>query len=260
MSPNRASKKRNANTAAGEGPSPVYRRPLLKISGEMLAGSRSTGLARKVLRSVAQQVVEVRQAGAEIAVVVGAGNIFRGGRNVLPEIQQTTADDMGMLGTVINALALGEYIRDAGAPATVLSAIEMPKIAERFTTRRARQLLAEGHALILAGGTGNPFFTTDTAAALRAAELGSDVLLKATNVEGVYSADPKKNPKARLYKRLDYQTVLSKNLGVMDAAAIALCRQAQIPVVVFNLSRKGQIARAIQGEPVGTLVGGEHSC
>lgn len=235
----------------------AYRRPVLKISGEMLGGSQGSGLKRRTLQSLARQVADVRRAGAEIAIVVGAGNIFRGGRNEFPEIPQTTADDMGMLGTMINALALSEYIAALGVPASVLSAIEAPKITERFTVRRARRLLAAGTVLVLAGGTGNPFFTTDTAAALRAAELGADVLLKATNVDGVYSDDPHRNPEAVRYAVLDYQKVLSEDLRVMDASAVAICREENIPIIVFDFGHKGHIAQALQGQPVGTFIGGE---
>jgi uridylate kinase len=233
-----------------------FRRPVLKLSGEFLAGSRRRDiLDRSILQALAAEIAAVMRAGVEMTLVVGAGNIFRG-RDRFPEIPQTTADDMGMLGTLINSMALREYIAAQGVPATVLSAIEAPKVAERFTTRRARQLLAEGHALILAGGTGNPFFTTDTAAALRAAELGADVLLKGTNVDGVYSDNPRSNPNAIRYTELDYQRVLVENLKVMDASAVALCRDARIPIVVFNLKQPGQIALALEGKPVGTFVGG----
>jgi len=246
----------------GEDPEPealtfVYRRPVLKISGEFLAGGRPHGLSRPTFRSIARRIVEVQRAGAQVAVVVGGGNIFRGGRNEFPEIPQTTADDMGMLATLINALALCEYLTTEGAPATVLSAVEAPKIADRFTTRHARQLLDAGTVVILAAGTGNPFFTTDTAAALRAVELGADLLLKATNVDGVYSDDPRRNAKAVRYESLDYQTVIAKDLKVMDISAVAICRDAGIPIVVFNLKQKGAIALALQGKPVGTFVGGK---
>jgi uridylate kinase len=235
----------------------VYRRPVLKISGEMLAGRQSWGLKRQTFQTIAGQIVELQRAGIAMSVVIGGGNIFRGGRNEFPEIPQTTADDMGMLATLINALALREYIVASGGRATVLSALDVPKVADCFTVRAARELLGQGHALVLACGTGNPFFTTDTAAALRAAELDADVLLKATNVDGVYSDDPRRNPKAIKYTHLGYQKVLSENLGVMDAAAVAICRDARIPIIVFDLKNRGQIAQALQGKPVGTLVGGE---
>jgi uridylate kinase len=235
----------------------VYRRPVLKLSGEMLAGDGSCGLKRATFQSIARRVVAVQRAGVQVSIVVGGGNIFRGGRNEFPEIPQTTADDMGMLATLINALALREYIAALGAPATVLSAIEAPKIAERFTARLARRLLGEGHVLVLAAGTGNPFFTTDTAAALRAAEIGADVLLKATNVDGVYSDDPRRNRNAVKFTVLDYQRVVSENLKVMDTAAVAICRDAGIPIIVFDLKRKDSITLALQGKPVGTFVGGK---
>lgn len=235
----------------------VYRRPVLKISGEALAGAQSHGLDRRIFQTLARQIVAIRRGGVELAIVVGGGNIFRGGRNEFPEIPQPTADDMGMLATLINALALREFITALGARASVLSALDVPKVADRFTTRRALNLLKEKHILLLAAGTGNPFFTTDTAAALRAAELGADVLLKATNVDGVYSDDPHVNSGAVRYAALDYQKVLNENLKVMDTAAVALCRDADIPIIVFNLNRKGEIARALQGKPVGTLVGGK---
>jgi uridylate kinase len=235
----------------------VYRRPVLKLSGEMLAGEQSYGFQRREFQSVARRVAEIQRAGIEMAIVVGGGNIFRGGRNEFPEIPQTTADDMGMLSTLINALALREYIAALGTTATVLSAVEAPKIAERFTARLARRLLGEGHVLLLAGGTGNPFFTTDTAAALRAAEIGADVLLKATNVDGVYSDDPRRNRNAVKFTTLDYQKLVSENLKVMDTAAVAICRDAGIPIIVFDLKQKDNITLALQGKPVGTLVGGE---
>jgi len=235
----------------------VYRRPVLKISGEMLAGDQPYGLSRDEFQSVARRVVAVQRAGIELSIVVGGGNVFRGGRNVFPEIPQAAGDDMGMLATVINALALREFIAALGAPATVLSAIEVPRIADRFTVRLARRLLGEGHILLLAGGTGNPFFTTDTAAALRAAEIGADVLLKATNVDAVYSDDPRRNRNALKYATLDYQQVVSENLKVIDTAAVAICRDAGIPIIIFNLKHKGNIARALQGKPVGTFVGGK---
>jgi len=242
---------------ASEQPRPAWRRPVLKLSGELLAGGRTNGFDRAMLQAIARAIAEVRAAGVQISVVVGAGNIFRGGRNTFPEIPQTVADDMGMLGTLVNGLALREFIAAAGAPATVLSAVEVPKVADRFTVRGAEQLLADGHALILAGGTGNPFFTTDTAAALRAAELRADVLLKGTNVDGVYSDDPRKNPEAVRYEALGYQQVLVEDLRVMDATAITLCREAGIPIVVFDLKRPGQLARVVRGEAVGTIVGGK---
>jgi len=234
----------------------LYRRPVLKISGEMLAGEHSVGLDRQTFQTIASQIVKVQRAGVQMAVVVGGGNIFRGGRNEFPEISQVVADDIGMLATLVNALALREYLAGLSCPATVLSALEAPKIADRFTVRHAKRLLSDGHVLILAAGTGNPFFTTDTAAALRAAELGADVLLKGTNVDGVYSDDPCRNPRAIKYRRLDYQTVLSKNLAVMDSCAVAICRNARVPIIVFNLKQHGQLARALEGKPVGTLVGG----
>ncbi|MCX8036679.1 MAG: UMP kinase [Candidatus Sumerlaeia bacterium] len=233
-----------------------YRRPLLKLSGEMLGGPAAQGLHRATLQSLARQIAGLRRAGVEMALVVGGGNIFRGHRNDVPEISKPAADDIGMLATLINALALREYIAAEGAPCTVLSALDMPKIADRFTVRRARELLAEGHALILAGGTGNPFFTTDTAAALRAAELDADVLLKATNVEGVYSKDPRTHADAVLYRNLDFHTVIANNLAVMDTSAVALCRDANIPIVVFNLLRPRAIAAVLRGQRIGTLVQG----
>jgi len=234
----------------------LYRRPVLKISGEMLAGEHSVGLDRQTFQTIARQIGEVQRAGVRTSIVVGGGNIFRGGRNEFPEISQVVADDMGMLATIVNALALREYLAGLDCPATVLSALEIPKIADRFTVRHAKYLLADGHVLIFAAGTGNPFFTTDTAAALRAAELGADVLLKGTNVDGVYSDDPCRNRRAVKYANLDYQTVLSRNLAVMDSCAVAICRNARIPIVVFNIGRRGQLALALEGKPVGTVVGG----
>ncbi len=232
-----------------------YRRILLKLSGESL-GEPDTGhsIAPAAVESVARQVASVVAQGVEVAIVVGGGNILRGADFSKNGVHRASADYMGMLATVINALALSAAVEQAGVETRVLSALEIHQVAEPFVRRRAIAHLKKGRVVILAGGTGNPFFTTDTAAALRATELGCDVLLKATKVDGVYSADPKLDPTAKRFTELAYMDVLQKGLRVMDSTAITLCMENGLPVVVFNLFEEGNIERAVRGENLGTTI------
>jgi uridylate kinase len=233
---------------------PKYRRVLLKISGEALMGEGKYGIHPPVLFRIASEVKEVAHAGVQVAIVIGGGNIFRGVAGSTEGMDRANADYMGMLATVINAMALQDALEKQGVFTRVLSAIKMEQICEPYIRRRAQRHLEKGRVVLFAAGTGNPFFTTDTAASLRAMEIGAEVILKATKVDGVYSADPKKDPHARRYKSLSYMDVLSKNLNVMDATAISLCMDNRLPIVVFNLRTAGNIRRAITGEPVGSLV------
>lgn len=228
---------------------------LLKLSGESFCRTDGFGIEAEPLESLAQRVSEASRAGPQVAVVVGAGNFLRGQSfSKISGIPRNTADYMGMLATIINACALQETLEKQGKETRVLSAIEVPALCEVFIRRRALRHLERGRAVILAGGTGNPFFTTDTCAALRASELDADLLIKATKVDGVYSDDPEKNPGAKLYKKLSYDDVLKKNLRIMDHSAISLCRENKIPIIVLNIFKAGNITRAICGEQVGTLI------
>jgi uridylate kinase len=232
-----------------------YNRVLLKLSGESFCRPGGFGLDGPALKSIAERISQTCKLGPKVAVVVGAGNFLRGEIfSKASQIPRNTADYMGMLATIVNACALQEMLEKLGLPARVLSAIEVPAMCEPFNTRRALHHLKKGRVLILAGGTGNPFFTTDTCAALRASQLDMDLLIKATKVDGVYSDDPQKNPKAKLFKKLSYNDVLSKNLRVIDHSAITLCRDNNIPIIVLNIFKKGNIAGAIQGRQVGTLI------
>jgi len=233
---------------------PLYRRILLKVSGEALAGDQGYGIDPLVLAGIAEEVKDVVALGTHVAVVIGGGNIFRGIAASVGGMDRATADYMGMLATVINALALQDAIEKTGVPTRVLSAIEMRAVAEPYIRRRAIRHLEKSRVVIFAAGTGNPFFTTDTAAALRAVEIGAEVILKATKVDGVYSADPKKDRTAKLLPRLSYIEVLNRGLQVMDAAAISLCMDNKLPIVVFDLSRSGNIKRIVLGESVGSVV------
>jgi uridylate kinase len=234
---------------------PVYKRILLKLSGEALA--RDGGIDFDIVGTFCDEVAEVHRLGVEVGLVVGGGNIFRGAAGVESGLDQPTGDYMGMLATVINALAVQASLEKRGVPTRVMTAIEMRPIAEPYIRRRATRHLEKGRVVIFGAGTGNPFFTTDTAAALRANEIGADIVMKATKVDGVYNADPVKNPDAVKYDRLDYTTVLADKLGVMDATAISLCRENNLPILVFNLTRPGNIVKVLRGEPIGTLVRGE---
>ncbi len=237
--------------AAGEA---VYRRVLLKLSGEALMGDKSFGLDGEVLAAIADQIQEVCSLGVEMAIVIGGGNIFRGVAASRRGIDRVTGDHMGMLGTVINALALQDALEKCDVTTRVQTAIEIREVAEQFIRRRALRHLEKGRVVIFAAGTGNPFFTTDSAAALRASEVKAEVLLKATGVEGIYSADPRLDPDARLIPEVTYQQVLERNLKFMDAAAISLCRENDIPIVLFDMNRAGNIYRVVCGEKVGSVV------
>ena len=235
-------------------PPPVYRRIVLKLSGEALAGDQGYGIAPAVLERIAAEVREVVALGVQVAIVIGGGNIFRGVAASADGMDRATADYMGMLATVINALALQDALEKAGLQTRVLSAIEMRAVAEPYIRRRAIRHLEKGRVVIFAAGTGNPFFTTDTAGALRSVEIGADAIMKATKVDGIYSADPARDPNAKRLARLTYIEVLNRGLQVMDATAISLCMDNRLPVVVFDLTRPGNIKRIVQGEPVGSVV------
>ena len=236
-------------------PKPIYARVLLKVSGEGFCKPGQFGIDGDEVERVARELMDVASLGVQLAVVVGGGNFIRGANfATTTHVQRATADYMGMLATVMNALALQDKLESLGQPTRVQSAIEMRQVSEPFIRRRAVRHLEKGRVVILAGGTGNPFVTTDTAAALRAAELSAAAILKATKVDGVYTADPKKNATAKLYDRLTYSQVLSQQLGVMDLAAISMCMEQRIPVVVFNLHKPGNIRRVVLGERVGTVI------
>ena len=241
-------------TAAAAAGRPVYRRIVLKLSGEALAGTQGYGIDPPVLDRVGAEVREVTELGVQVAIVIGGGNIFRGIAASAGGMDRATADYMGMLATIINALALQDSLEKAGLQTRVLSAIEMRAVAEPYIRRRAIRHLEKGRVVIFAAGTGNPFFTTDTAGALRAVEIGADVIVKATKVDGIYSADPKKDPMARRIEKVTYIEVLNRGLGVMDTTAISLCMDNKLPIVVFDLTRPGNIKRLVLGEPVGSIV------
>ena len=233
---------------------PKYRRVLLKLSGEALLGSRPYGIDPAVVRRIATEIKEVTSLGIQVALVIGGGNLYRGLSAATEGLDRVTGDQMGMLATVINSLAVQDALETAGQHTRVLSAIEIRQVAEPFIRRRAIRHLEKGRVVIVAAGTGNPYFTTDTAAALRAMEIRADILLKATQVDGVYSADPKKSKTARRFASITYQEVLEKGLKVMDATAISLCQENRMPIVVFDLGTPGNIKRAAVGEPIGTTV------
>jgi uridylate kinase len=231
-----------------------FRRVLLKLSGEALMGKGSFGIDAEVVRVLSDELAAVHALGVQLALVVGGGNIFRGVQAASAGMDRVSGDHMGMLATLINSLALQDQLEKRGIQTRVLSALEIRQVAEPFIRRRALRHLEKGRVIILAAGTGNPYFTTDSAAALRGLELGVDVLLKATRVDGVYSADPAKDPKATRFDRLSYQEVLERGLKVMDAAAISLCMENKLPIVVFDIRREGNIRRVITGEPIGSVV------
>ena len=236
---------------------PAYRRVLLKLSGEALMGKQEYGIDPGVLSDLSAEIRQVTGLGVQVALVLGGGNIFRGIRTSREYgIDRASADHMGMLATVINSLALQERLERDGVVTRVLSAIEMRAIAEPYIRRRALRHLEKGRVVLFAAGTGNPYFTTDTAAALRAMEINADVILKATKVDGVYDRDPMIHKKAKKYAELTYIDVLQKNLKVMDATAISLCMDNGLPIVVFNLTRRGNIVRVVRGEKIGTVVHG----
>ncbi|MCA1586642.1 MAG: UMP kinase [Acidobacteria bacterium] len=233
---------------------PSYHRILLKLSGEALMGEQGYGIDPIVAARIATDISEIQALGVETAIVIGGGNIFRGLAASARGMDRSTADYMGMLATVINALALQDALEQHGVATRVLTAIEMRAVAEPFIRRRAIRHLEKGRVVVFAAGTGNPYFTTDTAAALRAMEIKADVILKATKVDGIYSADPVKDPDADRYEQISYLQVLQERLQVMDATAISLCMDNRLPIVVFNLRTPGNIRRVVMGEPVGTTV------
>ncbi len=233
-----------------------YQRILLKLSGEALMGNRGYGIDAATVDFMAKEIRDVALMGVQISIVIGGGNIFRGVQGSLEGMERASADYMGMLATVINALALQNALEKYDLPTRVQSAIEMQELAEPYIRRKAMRHLEKGRVVIFAAGTGNPYFTTDTAAALRAMEIGAQVILKGTKVDGVYSSDPVKDPKAKKYSELTYMEVLKKGLGVMDSTAVTLCMDNNLPIVVFNLRGKGNIRKVVEGKKVGTIVRG----
>jgi uridylate kinase len=227
---------------------------LLKLSGEALMGGGSFGIDKKVIQTLAEEIQEVHALGVEVALVVGGGNIFRGVSSAGDGLNRATADYMGMLATVINCMAMQDALEQIGVPTRLLSAIEMRQIAEPFIRRRALRHLEKGRIVIFAAGTGNPFFTTDTAAALRAIEIQADIIMKATKVDGIFTADPVRCSDAQKLDSLTYMEVLSRNLKVMDATAISLCMENRMPILVFNMNQHGNIQKAVLGNPIGTIV------
>lgn len=235
---------------------PRYRRILLKVSGESLAGTGEYGISPSVVQQIAIEIRDARALGCEIAIVVGGGNIFRGLKAAEMGMDRATGDYMGMLATVLNSLALQEALERVDVPTRVLSALEIREVAEPYIRRRATRHLEKGRVVIFAAGTGNPFFTTDTAASLRAVEIGADVIMKATRVDGVYSADPERDPSAERFSRITHFEVLERGLKVMDTTAISLCMENSMPILVFDMTVAGNIVRAISGEDIGTVVEG----
>ncbi len=235
-------------------PVPKYQRVLLKLSGEALGGPDGRGVDEASLQAVAEEVISVKELGLSLGIVLGGGNLIRGARVGHQGISRVAADYMGMLGTVINSLALQSVLENRGCQTRVMSAADMPRFAEPYIRRRALRHLEKGRVVIMAAGTGNPYFSTDTAAALRAVEIEAEVLLKGTKVDGVYDSDPMANPSAKRYEQLRYDQVLAQRLGVMDATAVSLCMENRMPIVVFSLNQPGTLKRIILGEPLGTLV------
>jgi uridylate kinase len=233
---------------------PKYSRILLKLSGEALGGSTGMNICAEAVASMAAQICEVRNLGVQVVIVVGGGNIFRGLSGSKRGIERATGDYMGMLATIINGLALQDALEKIGVPTRVQSAISMAQVAEPFIRRRAVRHLEKGRVVIFGGGTGNPYFSTDTAAALRANEIGAEIVLKATKVDGIYDSDPKQNPKAKRYSQIRYAEALQKQLKVMDSTAFSLCMDNKMPIIVFDLFRPHNLKRVVMGEKVGTLV------
>ena len=231
-----------------------YRRILLKLSGEALMGGEDYGIDPAVIKALAGEIVEAQRAGAEIGLVIGGGNIFRGAGLAAAGMDRVTGDHMGMLATVINALAMADALEKAGGFARVMSAIKINEVCEDYIRRRAIRHMEKGRIALFAAGTGNPFFTTDSAAGLRASEIGADLLLKATKVDGIYDSDPKKNPDAKRFEHLSYDEVIARNLQVMDTAAFALCRDNKVPLRIYDMMQAGALMRILRGEPLGTLV------
>jgi uridylate kinase len=241
-------------TASVEAKAPIYRRIMVKLSGESLSGPNAFGIHAETIRGIAREIKTVQQLGVEVAVVVGGGNIFRGGRQQGLDIDRATGDYMGMLATVLNGLAMQDALEKTGCHTRLMSAIEMHQVAEPFIRRRATRHLEKARVVIFAGGTGNPYFSTDTAAALRAMEIKADVILKATRVDGIYDADPEKVPGAKMIDRITYMDVLRKGLSVMDSTAISLCMDNKMPIVVFNMNVAGNLKRVVTGDGVGSTV------
>ena len=235
---------------------PQYSRVLLKLSGEVLGGETGNGISAEAVKGMAEQICEVRELGVQVVVVIGGGNIFRGLAGSERGIERATGDYMGMLATISNSLALQDALEKLGAPTRVQSAIAMSQIAEPFIRRRAVRHLEKGRVVIFGGGTGNPYFSTDTAAALRANEIGAEVVLKATKVDGIYDCDPKKNPKAVRYEKISYLEALQRQLKVMDSTAFSLCMDNKTPIIVFDFFKPHNLKRVVMGEKVGTLVTG----
>jgi len=233
---------------------PEYKRVLLKLSGEVLMGDSGYGIDPDTINRLASELIEVRESGVDLAIVIGGGNIFRGNMGTASGMDRASADYMGMMATVMNAIGLQDALERQGAKARVISALHIKEVAEPYIRRRAVRHLEKGRILIFAAGTGNPYFTTDTAASLRAMEIGADVVLKGTKVDGVYTADPVKDASATRYDTLTFTEALTKQLGVMDATAMSLCRDNKMPIVVFDVTAQGQMLRAVKGEPVGTVV------
>jgi len=238
----------------GANSTPVYKRILLKLSGEALMGDQQYGVDPKVVSRIAEDVQEIQRMGVETAIVIGGGNIFRGLAASARGMDRATADYMGMLATVMNALALSDAMTKQGLVSRVMSAIAIEQVVEPYVRPKALQYLEEGKVVIFAAGTGNPFFTTDTAAALRGAEIGAELVLKATKVDGVYTADPKKDASATRYTKLSFDEAMGQNLGIMDATAFALCRDQKLPIKVFSIFKHGALKRVVMGEDEGTLV------
>jgi uridylate kinase len=236
---------------------PIYRRIVLKLSGESFQGSQGFGIDAETVHSIAREVKEVSDLGIQIAIIVGGGNIFRGTRQKSLSIDRATGDYMGMLATVINGLALQDALEKQGVVTRLLSAIDMAQVAEPFIRRRAMRHLEKGRVVIFAAGTGNPYFSTDTAAALRAMEIKAHVIMKATRVDGIYDADPEKVPDAKMFDRITYLDVIKKGLTVMDSTAISLCMDNRMPIIIFNMNTPGNIRRVAMGEKVGSTVTAE---
>ncbi len=244
-----------SNTAeSSSGQNLVYKRVLLKLSGEVLMGDSGYGIDPDTINRLASELIEVRESGVDLAIVIGGGNIFRGNMGTASGMDRASADYMGMMATVMNAIALQDAIERQGANARMISALHIKEVAEPYIRRRAVRHLEKGRILIFAAGTGNPYFTTDTAASLRAMEIQADVVLKGTKVDGVYTADPVKDSTAVRYDTLTFTEALTKQLGVMDATAMSLCRDNQMPIVVFDVTTQGQMLKAVKGESVGTVV------
>jgi len=233
---------------------PAYKRILLKLSGEALMGDDAYGINREVVAGIVTDVVDVTRLGVEVGVVIGGGNIFRGMAGAASGMDRATADYMGMLATVMNAMALADAFRAAGVNARVQSALRIDQVVEPYIRGKAIRYLEEGRVVIFGAGTGNPFFTTDTAAALRGSEIGADIVLKATKVDGIYTVDPKKDPSATCFHKISFDEAISRNLAVMDATAFALCRDQRLPINVFSLFKSGALKRVVMGEDEGTLV------